>query len=317
MAARDEVSVEVDGRALRLSNLQKVLFPVAGLTKAMVIDYYRQISPVMLTHLRRRALTMIRWPDGVEGGSFFAKQCPSYAPEWMGRATMPATSRGGPVVHCTIDDLPSLVWVANLAALELHVPMSRADDPDRPMAIVFDFDPGPPADLSDASRVALRLRDLLARFGLDCVAKTSGKKGLHVYVPLNVAGGPDQEQVRGFAKAVADRLASDDDDVLTVMRKDLRPGKVFIDWSQNARHKTTVAAYSLRATPRPGVSTPVTWDEVARFADGDVAAAAFGPDDVLARVERLGDLFAPVAEQRQDVVAAIVPDRSVPGSSDA
>ena len=299
MAARREIAVDVDGRSVRLSNLDKVLFPGSGVTKAAVIDYYRRVAPVMLPHLRGRPLTMIRFPDGVTGESFFEKQCPRHRPDWVATVEL-AGRRKGPVRHCAVDDLPTLVWVANLAALELHVTMARCPDVDHPDTIVFDLDPGPPAGLAQAASVALDLRGVLADLGLEAVPKTSGKKGLHCYVPIEVDGGPDHETARAWARALARHVESARDDVVTVMSRSQRPGKVFIDWSQNAKHKTTVAPYSLRALDPPTVSTPLGWHEVEALADGvDPRKVTFGPEDVLHRVEAHGDLFESVVALRQ------------------
>lgn len=295
--AKPTTEVEVEGRRLSLSNLDKVLYPEAGFTKAAVIDYYRRVAPAILPHLAGRALTRLRFPDGVEAPGFFEKNCPEHRPDWVRTVEVGGRTSGEVTNHCLVDDLPTLVWLANLAALELHAPMARADDIDHPTAVVFDLDPGPPAGMSDACRVALMLRDLLGGLELEGVPKTSGKKGLHVYVPLNEAG-PDHEEAREFAHAIARVLARREAGVVTVMERKRRPGRVFVDWSQNARHKTTVAPYSLRATPAPGVSTPVAWDEVARAADGR-ASLGFGPEQVLRRLEEHGDRFRSALEQIQ------------------
>lgn len=299
MGPRRETRVEVDGRPLTLSNLDKVLYPESGFTKARVIDYYRQAAPVLLPHLAGRALTLLRFPDGVEAEGFFEKNCPQHRPEWVHTADYRHRSDDTVTTHCVVDDLPTLVWLANLAVLELHAPMARAVDPDRPTGVVFDLDPGPPAGFADSARVALALRELLASFDLEATPKASGKKGLHVYLPLNDPDGPDHTAARDFAHAVAQVLARRNPAaVVTKMDKALRRGKVFVDWSQNARHKTTVAVYSLRATPRPAVSAPLTWSEVEAAADTG-ASPDLAPDAVLDRVEREGDLFAAVLERRQ------------------
>lgn len=295
--AKSTTEVEVEGRRLSLSNLDKVLYPEAGFTKAAVIDYYRRVAPALLAHLAGRALTLLRFPDGVDNDGFFEKNCPGHRPAWVRTAEVVGRSSGDVTQHCLVRDLPTLVWLANLAALELHTPMARADDIEHPTTVVFDLDPGPPAGMSDACRVALALRDLLGGLGLDGVPKTSGKKGLHVYVPLNQPG-TDHEETREFAHALARILARRERGVLTVMDRTRRTGKVFVDWSQNARHKTTVAPYSLRATPSPGVSTPVTWDEVARASEGETGLA-FNPADVAGRLSEDGDLFAAVLDQTQ------------------
>ncbi len=293
--------VEIDGRVLSLSNLDKVLYPGTGLTKAGVIDYYRRVGDVVLPHLRDRPVTTRRFPEGVDGESFFEKRCPGHRPDWVRTATVPAASDGEDLEFCVVSDLPTLVWLANLAALELHVPMATARDPEHPTALVFDLDPGHPAGLPACARVAIRLREVLDRLGLEAVAKTSGKKGVHVCVPLNRDGGPTHATVRDFAHAVArvvERRSAGE--VVTRMERRLRRGKVLIDWSQNARHKTTVGVYSLRATEVPAASTPLRWDEVAAARDdGDVLR--FSLDETLARIEREGDLFAPVLETVQQL----------------
>ena len=293
--------VEVDGRTLRLSNLDKVLYPATGPTKAEVIQYYARIAPAMVPHLADRGVTLRRFPDGVEGGSFFEKRCPDHRPDWV-RTVVGPGDRQGDIHYCCLDSAPALVWAANLAALEIHAPMARSDI-ETPTMCVFDLDPGEGVGMKECADVALDVRHVLD--GLDLVGypKTSGSKGLQVYVPLNTPH--THEQASAFAQAVARLLErAHPDDVVSNMNKRLRRGKVFVDWSQNSRHKTTVAVYSLRARPRPTVSTPVTWDEVEAAADG--APLSFEADEVLARVDEMGDLFAPTLTGRQ-----VLPD--VPG----
>ena len=299
------VEVTVDGHRLTVSNLDKVLYPESGFTKAGVIDYYRRIAPVLLPHLAGRALTLVRFPDGADQPGFYEKNCPGHRPEWVRTAPFEGRSSGGVVVHCVAEDVATLVWLANLAALELHVPMARAADPDHPTTVVFDLDPGAPATIREACRFALALRDLLDGLGLAAFPKTSGKKGVHVYLPLNAGAGPDQRQCQDFARAVAELLAKRHaDEVTTAMAKAERPGRVFVDWSQNTRHKTTAAPYSLRAGPSPHVSTPLRWDEVEAVAGGDDAGRIrVSPEGVLARVEDGGDLFAPVLDLVQELPA--------------
>lgn len=297
MGPETSTATEVEGRHLVLTNLGKVLFPEAGFTKADVIDYYVRVAPVLLPHLAGRPVTFVRCPDGVGGGCFFEKRLPRGAPEWIGAIDVPRSSRAdAPDIHApAIADLPSLVWAANLAALELHVPLWRVRPPGergRFDQMVFDLDPGPPATIVECCAVAQVLVDVLAEKGLSTVRpKTSGKKGLQLYAALEPPRTP--ESVREEAMRMAHAAERDHRDlVVAKMRKDLRPGKVFIDWSQNVPAKTTVAAYSLRALARPSVSTPVTLAEVAACAaGGDPQALRFGPEEVLARVERLGDLF--------------------------
>jgi bifunctional non-homologous end joining protein LigD len=289
----------IDGRTLRLSNLDKVLYPQAGFTKGDLIDYYARVSPALLPHLRGRPLTLKRYPDGVEGQYFYEKQCPSHRPDWV--RTHPVWSRhnGRNIDFCIADDLPTLVWAANLADIELHTSMSLAEEIERPTMMVFDLDPGPPADVVHCCEVALWLRELLDPLGLATFPKTSGSKGLQLYVPLNTDAGYDN--TKPFARAVAELLEKHHPDrVVSRMTKQLRPGKVLVDWSQNDEHKTTVCVYSLRAKPRPTVSTPLAWDEVeACLRGGDAAALVFEPADVLRRVERDGDLFAETLTRTQ------------------
>jgi bifunctional non-homologous end joining protein LigD len=283
--------VEVEGRTLRLSNLDKVLYPLTGTTKAEVIDYYARIAPVMVPHLVDRGITLRRFPDGVDGGSFFEKRCPGHRPEWLPTVLGPGDRRGG-IDYCCLDSAPALVWAANMAALEIHAPMARGVDIESPTMCVFDLDPGAPAALPECAEVALDIRHVLDGLGLASFAKTSGSKGMQVYVPLNTPH--THEQCSSFALAVAQLLQkASPESVTATMAKAVRPGKVFVDYSQNSRHKTTVAVYSLRARPRPTVSTPVSWDEVEDTAGdtGDLPLS-FEMHDVLDRVAAHGDLFA-------------------------
>ena len=292
--------VEIEGRRLRLSNLDKVLYPEAGFTKAQIVDYYARVGEVMVPHLADRAVTLVRWPDGTASQSFFEKRCPSHAPEWMRSAAV-----SDDLEQCVIDDLPSLVWAANMAALELHTPQARVSSPDCPDSMVFDLDPGPGATILDCCRVGLDLRGVLAELGLESVVKTSGAKGLHLAVPLHTDVTDDD--TKEFARALGQLLAKREPDRVTVvMKKEQRPGKVFVDWSQNDEHKTTVCAYSLRGRARPTVSAPVTWDEVSDAldtGDPDTDALTFEAADVLARVEQLGDLYAANLELEQELPA--------------
>jgi len=284
-----ETLVQVDGRRLRLTNLDKVLYPANGFTKGQVVDYYTRVAPAMLPHLADRPVTMVRLPDGVEGERFFEKRCPGHRPNWLATVPLDADSE---IRACCVDDLPGLVWTANLAALELHPPQARAADPWCPTAMVFDLDPGAPAGIVDCARVALDVRDLLGQLGLQVVAKTSGSKGIHLSVGLRPVASADA--TKAFALAVGRILESRDAKRVTVnMARDQRPGRVFVDWSQNDRHKTTVCAYSLRATPVPGVSTPVSWDELVAVVDhGDADTLRFEPADVIERVAADGDFYA-------------------------
>jgi bifunctional non-homologous end joining protein LigD len=294
-----KVEVSVGGRTLSVSNLDKVLYPEAGFTKAEVIDYYVRIAPVLLEHLGDRGITMRRFPDGVEAGSFFEKRCPSHRPEWVQTADGPG-DRNGTIGYCRLSEPAALAWAANLAAIELHAPMARAGDIDAPTMVVFDLDPGPGTAMAECAEVGLWIRDTLAGVDLACLPKTSGSKGLQLYVPLNSPH--THEHASSFALAVAQVLeAAHPTLVVTTQAKAARTGKVLIDWSQNSRHKTTICAYSLRARPRPTVSTPVTWDEVEAAADG--AALSFEAAEVLARVEAHGDLFADTTTSVQHLPA--------------
>jgi len=298
---RREQVVEVEGRILKLSNLDKVLYPEAGFTKADVIDYYARIAPVVLPHIADRGVTLRRFPDGVSGESFFEKRCPSHRPAWVGTFDGPG-DRNGTIGYCALDSLPALVWAANLAALEIHAPMARGTDIESPTICVFDLDPGPGTGIPECAAVALQIRDVLDRLaGLACWPKTSGSKGLQLYVPLNTPH--THEHCSEFALAVAQVLERDQPDRVTAtMKRSARTGKVFIDWSQNSRHKTTVAPYSLRGLAQPTVSTPVTWDEVEDAAAG--ADLRFLAAEVLTRVEAHGDLFAPVVTLAQELPRA-------------
>ncbi len=297
MAEARRVAVEVDGRLLQFSNLDKVMYPLVGFTKAQVIDYYVRVAPLLLAHIRDRGVTLRRWPDGVTGASFFEKRCPKHRPEWVPTCRGPG-DRGGPIDYCRLDSVAALAWSANLAALELHAPMARCDNIDEPTMLVFDLDPGAPATIIECCQVALQIREVLDAVGVVSWAKTSGNKGLQLYAPLNCPHSHDH--ATSFARAVAQLLERHmPKQVLSVMKRSLRTGKVFIDWSQNARFKTTVAPYSLRARDRPTVSTPILWQEVSDGADGE--PLVFTAAEVLDRIERLGDLFAPTATLQQQL----------------
>ena len=303
--------VEVDGRELKLTNLDKVLYPKAGFTKGEAIDYYAKVAPAIVPHLRGRALTLRRFPEGVDDtdAAFFEKRCPKHRPDWVKTAAVEAGPHAGVIDFCVCEDLPTLVWMAQLASIELHPSLSLAEAPDRPTVLAFDLDPGPPADVVDCCRVGLRLRQLFDHFGLRSFPKTSGSKGLQVYVPLNdpdvtfEAEGAEGQGTKPFARAIAQLLEKQTPDlVVSKMKKVERKGKVFVDWSQNHRRKTTIAVYSLRARERPTVSTPVTWEEVeATVEREDPDSLVFEAGDVLERVARDGDLFAPVLELKQQL----------------
>jgi bifunctional non-homologous end joining protein LigD len=289
------VDVDVAGKHLSLSNLDKVMYPEVGFTKGQVIDYYTRIAPAVLPHLRDRPLTLKRYPNGVEGGHFYEKQCPSHRPDWVRSEPVELSSKT--IDFCVCDDLPTLVWLANLADLELHPSLSKVPDVERPTLMAFDLDPGPGSGLRECCEVALILRETLARLGLECFAKTSGSKGIQVYVPVNVDDVDYDHGTKRLSNALARHLASEHPKlIVSSQKKELRKNKVLIDWSQNDEHKTTVGVYSLRARERPTVSTPLLWEEVEA---GDPDALVFEADDVLARVEEHGDLFAPVEELEQ------------------
>ena len=290
----------VQGRELSLSNLDKLMYPRAHFTKRDLIEYYAAIAPALLPHLQGRALTVVRWPDGVDGKSFFQKQAPAHRPGWVATAAIPAGSKTIDYTLC--NDLATLVWLANLAAIELHTPIARAHAIQRPTMLVFDLDPGAPATVVECCHVALALQGMFENIGLRSFAKTSGSKGLQVYLPLN-RNDVTFAHTKPFAKAVAELLEDAEPDlVVSRMTKAKRTGKVLIDWSQNDANKTTVCVYSLRATERPSVSTPVSWDEVQGALDsGDGSRLAFEADAVLARVAQRGDLFAPVLSLVQEL----------------
>lgn len=307
MAASQQV--EVDGRELKLTNLDKVLYPKAGFSKGEVVDYYARVAPAIVPHLAGRALTLRRFPEGVDDteAAFFEKRCPKHRPDWVKTARVEAGPRAGDIDFCVCEDRATLVWMAQLAAIELHPSLSLAEAPDRPTVIAFDLDPGAPADVLDCCRVGLRLRELFDHFGMRSFAKTSGSKGLQVYVPLNAdavayeADGEDGQGTKAFARAIAQLLEKQTPkEVVSTMKKVERKGKVFVDWSQNHRRKTTIAVYSLRARERPTVSTPVTWEEVEGAVENDdPSLLVFETDDVLERLEWHGDLFEPVLKLKQ------------------
>jgi bifunctional non-homologous end joining protein LigD len=296
------VEVEVDGKQLKLSNLDKVFYPETGFTKGQVIDYYTRAAPALLPHLRGRPLTMKRYPNGVEGKFFYEKECPSHRPPWV--KTKRIAARGSTkdrtsINFCVVDDLATLVWAANLADLEMHTSLSRADDVSHPTMAAFDLDPGPGTTIVECCQIALWLRTIFGELGLEGFPKTSGSKGLQVYLPLN--SGATYAKTRAFALAVAELLERTHSDlVVSNMKKELRKGKVLVDWSQNNQHKTTVCVYSLRAKPTPTASTPVTWAEVEKcLKKDDAELLSFTSDQVLKRVAKHGDLFEPVLTLEQ------------------
>lgn len=295
------VNVHIGGRTLRLSNLDKVFYPASGFTKGQAIDYYVHIAEVVLPHIRNRPLTMARYPNGVSGPMFYQKRCPEQRPEWVHQTLVWSETYQRDVSFCIIDDVATLVWLVNLAAIELHPFLATAENVYSPTLITFDLDPGPGATLAHCAWVALRLRALLRETGLECYPKSSGKKGLHVNVPLNTP--TTYEVTKSFAHTLAQFLEKYYPDQVTAnMRKDLRVGKVFVDWSQNDQHKSTVCVYSIRAWHRPTVSAPLQWEEVVQAAEtGDPSGLIFETGQVLERVQRLGDLHAPVANLTQHI----------------
>lgn len=297
--ATSPIEVEIDGRRVTLSHLDKVLYPEDGFTKGQVIEYYRAIAPVLLPHLHQRPLTLKRYPDGVEGHFFYEKRCPSYRPPWVKTAPVWSEHNQDKVPYCVVNDLPTLVWAANLADLELHTSLSRFPQMAQPTMMVFDLDPGAPAGVLECAEVALWLKALFEQLKLQCFPKTSGSKGLQVYVPLNTR--VTYDATKAFARAVAQLLEKQHPrKVVSNMRKNLRKGKVFIDWSQNDDHKTTVCVYSLRARERPTVSTPLHWGELEHALRKRAPdSLVFEHDEVLARVAREGDLFKPVLTLKQ------------------
>jgi bifunctional non-homologous end joining protein LigD len=295
----DELTLSLDGKLVPLSRLSKVWYPATGTTKKSVLSYYRRIADALLPHLRGRPLTMKRYPEGVRAPFFYEKRCPTHTPAWLATAPM------GHIDFCEVDSLAALLWVVNLGSIELHPYLMSKEDAERPLAMVFDLDPGPGTGLLECARVAMDARAYLKRDGLRSFPKTSGSKGIQVYVPLNPADGRGAtfEETKAYSRALAEALEKRDPKRVTSrMAKNLRAGKVFIDWSQNDRAKTTVAVYSMRATESPQVSTPVRWVEIERaLALESTDVLRFDPKTVLARVAKYGDLFKPVLDLRQDL----------------
>ena len=295
MPAAIPVRTEIAGRALKVTNLDKVLYPLVGFTKAQVIAYYVNVAPVMLAHIEDRGVTFKRWPDGITAEPFFNKRAPSHRPDWIGTCVGPG-DKGKGIEYPMLSEVAALAWSANLAALEIHGPMARCGEIDSPSILVFDLDPGDPATIIECCQVALSIRSVLETIGLEAFAKTSGSKGMQLYVPLNTPH--THQHASDFALAVAQLLEKQQPNAVTAnMAKKQRTNKIFIDWSQNSRHKTTIAPYSLRGKDRPTVSTPISWDEVSDGADGEWLS--FEADEVLERIEEFGDLFADVVTMEQ------------------
>jgi bifunctional non-homologous end joining protein LigD len=303
--AAKRLEIEVAGHRLSLSNLDKVLYPEAGFTKGHVIDYYTRVAPVLLPHLRGRPLTLKRYPNGVDKPHFYEKQCPAHRPEWVRTAPIYSRSNRRTIDFCLCDDLPTLVWLANLADLEMHTSLATAEDYERPTVLAFDLDPGAPATIVECAEVALELRAIFDHIGMEAFPKTSGSKGMQVYVPLNTP--VTYDETSAFAHGLAQLLERRRPElVVSDMKKELRKGKVLVDWSQNTQHKTTVCAYSLRALSQPTVSTPLTWEEVAAVTEsGDPDELVFTSADVLDRMAGHGDPFAPVLELEQALPNAL------------
>jgi bifunctional non-homologous end joining protein LigD len=304
--------VEIEGKRLSLTNLDKVLYPAPGFTKGQVIDYYARIAPVLLPHLRNHPLTLKRYPEGVDKGFFFEKNATKHRPDWV--KTVPVWSEGNrrDVNYILANDLPTLVWIANLASIELHPSLSVAKDIACPTMMVFDLDPGPPANIVQCCQVGVWLRAIFEHFGLQSFAKTSGSKGLQIYVPLHTPA--TYEGTKGFAHGLARLLEQEHPDlVVSDMKKQLRTNKVLVDWSQNDEHKTTVSVYSLRAREYPTASTPVSWDEVEKaLSKKDPNLLVFEAGQVLERVEKLGDLFEPVLQLKQKLPQFAETDAAAP-----
>ncbi len=296
------ITVTIAGKQLSLSNLDKIMYPEAGFTKAQVIDYYTRIAPAMLPHLKDRPISLKRFPDGVDGMFFYEKRCPAHRPGWVGTCSIPV--KHGEIAFCTVDGVETLAWLANIACLEIHAYLYKRTAPDVPTMMVFDLDPGEPATLLDSCQVGLHVRRLLAADGLECLAKSSGSKGLHLYVPLNTP--TTFKRTKSYARAVAIALEKRfPERVVSVMAKSERVGKIFIDWSQNDAAKTTCCVYSLRARARPTVSAPLSWPEIERAArSGDVSGLVREAGAVLASVEREGDAFAALESLKQKLPAA-------------
>jgi bifunctional non-homologous end joining protein LigD len=306
VAKETAVEVKIEERVLKLTNLEKVLYPEVGFTKAQVIDYYTRIAPAILPHTRDHPLTLKRYPNGVDGEFFYEKNCPKHRPPWVETATVWSEGNNRDMYYCLCQDVPTLVWLGNLATLEFHTSLSLANNLPQPRTLVFDLDPGPPATIVECCRVGLMLRDLFAEHGLECCAKTSGSKGLQLYVPLNTKVTYVETKVvsKGLAQLFEDRHP---ELVVHKQLKELRTGRVLIDWSQNDQYKTTVNVYSLRARQRPTVSTPVSWAEVEKcLKAGDPGLLVFDSEQVLARVAKQGDLFEPVLKKKQKLPKSLV-----------
>lgn len=294
-----EQIVEIGGRRLKLTNLEKIFYPSTGFTKGQMIDYYARIAPVLVPHLTQKPLTLKRYPNGVNEEPFFEKNATKHRPDWVKTAPIWSEGNHRDVNYILCNDLATLIWVANLGSIELHPSLSLADEILCPRSIVFDLDPGPPANIVQCCQVAFWLRTIFEHFGLESFPKTSGSKGMQIYVPLNTKTSYDE--TKPFAHALARLLENEHRDlIVSDMKKAIRTNKVFVDWSQNDDHKTTVSVYSLRARERPTVSTPITWEEAERaLKKKDPSLLVFETHQTLERVEKLGDLFAPLLKLKQ------------------
>jgi bifunctional non-homologous end joining protein LigD len=306
MPKETSVEVKIEGRTLKLTNLEKVLYPEVGFTKAHVIDYYTRMAPAILPHTRDHPLTLKRYPNGVDAEFFYEKNCPKHRPPWVQTATVWSEGNNRDMYYCLAQDLPTLVWLGNLATLEFHTSLSLCSNLPEPRTLVFDLDPGPPATIVECCRVGLMLRDVFAEHGLECCAKTSGSKGLQLYVPLNTKVTYNETKV--VSKGLAQLFEEQHPDLVVHKQlKELRTGRVLIDWSQNDQYKTTVNVYSLRARARPTVSTPVSWEEVERcLKSKDPSRLVFDSEQVLQRVAKLGDLFGPVIKKKQKLPRSLL-----------
>lgn len=298
-SSKEKTQIDVAGRKLKIGNLDKTFYAATRFTKGQMLDYYIRIAPLLLPHLANRPLTMKRYPNGAQGKFFYQKECPVHRPSWV--KTIPVWSGGNNrnINFCNANDLPTLVWAVNLAALELHTSLSLAPAINQPSLLVFDLDPGPPATIVECAQVGLLLKDYFDKQKLQSFPKTSGSKGLQVYVPLNTP--VNYDITKNYARILANRFQEKfPNQIVANMKKALRPGKVFIDWSQNDEHKTTVCVYSLRAKEHPTVSTPVTWNEVVTVVDKkNPDLLSFEATQVLERTAKLGDLFSPVLTLKQ------------------
>lgn len=302
--AGNRIEVEIEGKSVRLSNLDRVIYPETGFTKGDLIDYYVKVAPVLLPHLKDRPVTLRRFPEGVGEPGFWQKNCSAGRPFWMRTVSVESGAGDDSVDYCLIDDEAGLAWLANAAGLEIHTSLASASGRTCPDSVVFDLDPGEPAGIAQCSQVALTIKGTLEELGLHSVAKTSGSKGMQVYIPLN--SGASYPVTKKFAHMIARAMESEMSDlVLSRMNRGLREGKVFIDWSQNSEHKTTVSVYSMRARSTPSVSVPLRWEEVEAVVDGKPGdALRFGPEETLERVASLGDLFSELLSLRQTLPLA-------------